>query len=332
MKMFTKVALVTAMAISANAMAAQMQSLDDEALSAATGQDGITLTINTSGITIDKLLIHDNDGLKTAANGGVLAVNSWDPAANAGAGGIVSTNLDLGGTETAGAIVLNDVALNLTGATTVKIDTDAGAGGTAPFLNIGLQTGTTTEISVDNIAVGVSGTAPGSTGTNRRGATDEVQILQSYGSAAADQIKIAVGQATMNIQLGHAPQGAMIVASGVITNGIEIKNLAIVDASVNGNAALTAAGYSNGGIGLDRIRITDANSADLSANAKINATNQGLLISMGDNIKKDIYIDAVRLGDVAGMAGGALATTKSNGALEVQGLDMGTSSILVSGH
>ena len=330
MKMFTKVALVTAMAISANAMAAQMQSLDDEALSAATGQDGITLTINTSGITIDKLLIHDNDGLKTAANGGVLAVNSWDPAANAGAGGIVSTNLDLGGTETAGAIVLNDVALNLTGATTVKIDTDAGAAGAAPFLNIGLQTGTTTQILVDNIAVGVSGTAPGSTGTNRRGATNEVTILQGY--TAANKIDVTVGQATMNIQLGHAPQGAMIVASGVITNGIEIKNLAIVDASVSGNAALTAAGYSNGGIGLDRIRITDANSADLSANAKINATNQGLLISMGDNIKKDIYIDAVRLGDVAGMVGGAAALTKSIGALEVQGLDMGTSSILVSGH
>ena len=37
MKMFTKLALVSSMAISANAMA--MQSMDDAALSAATGQD-----------------------------------------------------------------------------------------------------------------------------------------------------------------------------------------------------------------------------------------------------------------------------------------------------
>lgn len=313
MKLFTKIALVSAMALSANAMAAQLQALDDEALSATTGQDGITLKINTSGITIDKLLIHDNDGLQTAANGGVVVMNEWDPTTNS----IVATNLDLGGTQTAGAIVLNDVALNLTGDTVVKLDTDAGVGGTAPFLNIGLQTGTTTQILVDNIAVGVSGAIPTATGTNRRGATNEVTILQGY--SAAQKIDITLGQTAMNIQLGHAPQGAMIVASGTVANGINISNLAIVDSSSTGGGA----------IGIDRIRITDANSNDLSMSARINATTQGLEIDSTSSIKKDIYMSAVRLGDVAGMAAG---TTASIGAVEIQGMDMGTSKILVSGH
>lgn len=313
MKLFTKIALVSAMALSANAMAAQLQALDDEALSATTGQDGITLTINTSGITIDKLLIHDNDGLQTAANGGVVVMNEWDSAANS----IVATDVDLGGTETAGAIVLNDVALNLTGDTVVKLDTDAGAGGTAPFLNIGLQTGTTTQILVDNIAVGVSGTY-GTPASNRRGATNEVTILSGY--TAANKIDITLGQTSMNIQLGNTPQGAMILASGTVTNGIEIKNLAINDAS------------GGGAIGLDRIRITDANSGNLSANAKISATASGLLIDTGSTIDKDIYIEGVRFGALANMDASVTTRNASIGDVEIQGLNMGTSSILVSGH
>ncbi|PBV22677.1 DUF6160 family protein, partial [Pseudomonas aeruginosa] len=66
MKMFTKLALVSSLAISANAMA--MQSMDDAALSAATGQDGINIGIalGSGGITIDKLYLHYNDGLATS--------------------------------------------------------------------------------------------------------------------------------------------------------------------------------------------------------------------------------------------------------------------------
>ena len=133
MKMFTKLALVSSMAISANAMA--MQSMDDAALSAATGQDGINIGIGISKIEIDKVLIHDNDGL---------------------------TNTTLGGTSTAGAIVIQGNGTGLTAtkgvvitapmlnATTVDntralashnladltIDTDAGTGTNGAFLNV----------------------------------------------------------------------------------------------------------------------------------------------------------------------------------------------------
>lgn len=48
MKLFTKLALVSAVAMSSNAMA--MQAMDDAALSATTGQDGISI-----GIDADKI-------------------------------------------------------------------------------------------------------------------------------------------------------------------------------------------------------------------------------------------------------------------------------------
>ena len=62
---FTKLALAASVAFSANAMA--MQAMDDASLSATTGQDGINIGIGISKITIDKLFVHDNDGLSSTA-------------------------------------------------------------------------------------------------------------------------------------------------------------------------------------------------------------------------------------------------------------------------
>ena len=52
MKVFTKLALVSAVAISSNAMA--MQAMDDAALSSTTGQDGISIGIGISKVDIKK--------------------------------------------------------------------------------------------------------------------------------------------------------------------------------------------------------------------------------------------------------------------------------------
>lgn len=40
-----------------------MQAMDDASLGATTGQDGINIGIGISKIEIEKLYIHDNDGL-----------------------------------------------------------------------------------------------------------------------------------------------------------------------------------------------------------------------------------------------------------------------------
>lgn len=124
MKKFTKLVLATSVAFSANAMA--MQAMDDASLSETTGQDGISIGIGISKIEIEKLFIHDNDGLSSgstmkstgllsdasgvvyktgtlATNQGGAVVNintrtaSYDP---------VAKDVSLGGTGGAAAIVI----------------------------------------------------------------------------------------------------------------------------------------------------------------------------------------------------------------------------------
>ena len=286
MKLFTKLALVSAIAISGNVMA--MESLDDAALSAATGQDGISLTIKTDEITIDKLLIHDNDGLA----GGGFGVAAAD--------------------ATAGAIVVNDVSVKvatnaasqnaaLNGALAkVNIDTNGGTGagvnGNA-VLNINAQTNGI-DVTVGGIAVAKSNATASMVGA-RRGAGAETEIISG--------LNLTIGASDLNIQLGAQPQGAMIVASGTINDGIKINSLNLKD-TVGG-----------GTIAIGGLHVTTANNANLVLNTKIGVTTDGLSISStGSN---DIYIGSLAFGN-----------NKSIGSVEIQGLSMGTNSILVSGH
>lgn len=291
MKLFTKLALVSAIAISGNVMA--MESLDDAALSAATGQDGIDLTIKTSGITIDKVLVHDNDGLALTA------------ATNGG--------LNLGGTATAGAIVVNNVTVGVSATQAnplmagnlakVTIDTDGGATGNA-VLNINAKTNGI-DVGVGSIAVAASNATSAMVGA-RRGAGAETTII--------DNVNLTVGASELNIQLGAQPQGAMIVANGTIVGGITISSLNLVDSS------------SGGKIQVGGLKITSANSADLAVNTKIGVVNPAAGVTAGglsisSTGSNDIYIGSLAFGN-----------NKSIGSVEIQGLNMGTNSILVSGH
>lgn len=292
MKLFSKIALVSAMAISANAMA--LESMDDEALSAATGQDGITLTVITDGISIDKLLVHDNDGLSSTAT------------TNGGA--------PLGGTDTAGAIVVNGVTVGVSATAAnplfggalarVTIDTDAGVDGTNPFLNINMKNNGL-DIGVGSIAVGASNAVP--VAGARRGvvAGTETEIISG--------LDVTVGASELNIQLGAQPQGAMIVANGVIQGGVTINSLNLVDSATTGEIAISD------------LRITSAGSTDLAVDTAISVlpgsdpTGGGLAIS--SNGAKDLYIGSLALGNA-----------NSIGSIEIQGLDMGNNQLIVSGQ
>ena len=300
MKLFSKIALVSAMAISANAMA--LESMDDEALSAATGQDGITLTVVTDGISIDKLLIHDNDGLevgKTTAGG----------------------DYDLGGTGKAGAIVVNGVTVDVSATAAngalggalalVKIDTDAGLDGENPFLNINMINNGL-DIGVDSIAVGASNDVPVEGARRGVKAGTETEIISG--------LDITVGASELNIQLGAQPQGAMIVANGTIVGGVTINSLNLID--TRGTVTDTT---DDGTIAIGGLRITSENSNDLAVDTAISvlpdthASGGGLAIS--SNGAKDIYIDSIALGNA-----------NSIGSIEIQGLDMGNNQLIVSGH
>lgn len=354
MKMFTKLALVSSMAISANAMA--MQSMDDAALSAATGQDGINLGIGISKIEIDKVLIHDNDGLSTTATIGGGTTSPTNPAI-------------AGGKGLAGAIVVNDISIaapeevDANGVGTgnfdttrmlatgnladIRIDSDAGTGNTSTgtgtaFLNIAAKVSgldiSIGEIGVTASAGGNTGTA-GASGTGIRRGGDATNY-----NAILSGLTLKTGQMNANIQLGAAPQGAMIVLDTKMVGGLEIKDLGILDNSTKGATIATGVTTTAAGeIRLESIKVADASGTDLSVDAKVSVygpstANAGFLkiVTGTTSPGTDVYIKGVHLGS---------ATAASIGDVEVQGMrtyynpthtfgsgDVMGTAITVSGH
>ncbi|MCL5768608.1 MULTISPECIES: DUF6160 family protein [unclassified Acinetobacter] len=355
MKMFTKLALVSSMAISANAMA--MQSMDDAALSAATGQDGINIGIGISKIEIDKVLIHDNNGLDSLLNGGSAGTVFADQAAVDAynlANGTTLTLTDinpttvvagsLGGTGNAGAIVIKsdgksgsktenkgivieapvnaagnayDTTRKLTSGLLAElvIDTDAGNGtdngGNSAFLNVAAKV---SGLDIYIGEIGVSASNASVVGDVRRGNNSG-----NY-NAILSGLTLKTGKMDANIQLGAAPQGAMIVLNTTMSGGLEISNLGILDNSTKGKTVAIVSGTpvnttAAGEINLGSIKIKDANSGTtggLTMNAKVNvfgksAVNNGFLrittgsgttygqaLKAGDS--QDMYISTVKLG------------------------------------
>ncbi len=282
MKMFTKLALVSSMAISANAMA--MQSMDDAALSAATGQDGINIGIalDSTGISIDKLYLHDNDGLQT------------------------STNIT-GATGVAGAIAIDGITITQTGTGNLLdlvIDTDAGTSGEA-FLNIAASVG-----AVD-ISIGSIGVAP-SNGASLTDTTTAVRGVTGTPTEILTGLDLSLGAITANVQLGATPQGAMIKLDSTLEGGLTISNLGINDAAGGGQ------------IYLNNIYVRGDNATgDLDIDTDISVTNAGLRIQNNSNQGMNVYLEGVRLGS---------STAASIGDVEIQGLNVGQSTITISGH
>ena len=327
MKMFTKLALVSSMAISANAMA--MQSMDDAALSAATGQDGINIGIGISKIEIEKVLIHDNDGLGgTAANAGAIVIKSNGTGATAANGIVITAPMDATGTA-----VDNTRALTSHNLADLTIDTDKGTGTNGAFLNVAAAV---SGLDIYIGEIGVSGYNAASTTAVRRG-----NDAANYNTILSG-LTIKTGLTSANIQLGAAPQGAMIVLNTTMQGGLEIKNLGIVDSSTKtGTADGTTGNRAAGQIFLDSIKVSDASQANLTVNAAVSVvgkegSNNGYLrIITGSGAttpKTDMYIKGVHLGSQAAASIGdvevqGLQTYYFNGTANVQG-----SMITISGH
>lgn len=322
MKMFTKLALVSSMAISANAMA--MQAMDDAALSSATGQDGINIGIGTGlnadlatfmgsaaattkGILVEDLYVHDNDGLAaTAAFNGV----------------------NLGGKATAGAIHIDGLGLQVTAGAdnfdgtastnllNLKIDTDAGAttpaNSSTAFLNIGANVAAL-RVKVGAISIGASGAAPDLTGTNiRRGTlTGENTILTG--------LTLDMGKVAANVQLGATPQGAMVLVKSSLS-GLNITELGINDAAGGGK------------IYIDGLHVRGAGGGAIDVDLGISVKSTGLEITNNSTAGNDIYIKAVRLGNVDTTSLTTAQATASIGDVEVQGLKLGQTKITIAGY
>mgnify|MGYP003609889154 CR=1 FL=1 len=256
-----------------------MQAMDDAALSATTGQDGISIGIGISKVDIAKVHIFDGDGLAP--------------------GTLTAGQPGFGGTAKTGAITLNNVVVTANTASLlashnladVVIDTDAGGG--KPFLNVAAAV---SGLNIDlgkievNDATGTSGAYQVSTGS--------AEILSG--------LSLKTGKMNANIQLGNTPQGAMIKLQGAMTGGLQINDLALKDASTGGG------GY----VVLGGIKLNDTGSADLSLDGDVAVTPQGLAITAMKNAAgTDIYITKIQLGGGTGFIpkSGTVAATPGTG-------------------
>ena len=306
MKKFTKLVLVSSLAISANAMA--MQTMDDASLGATTGQDGINIGIGISKIEIEKLLIHDNDGLAatgvagTVGSGGtgtagaiVIKGNGIKDHANETKGIVVGANYDKNGVFLLASHNLVDL----------QIDSDAGAGGgSTAFINIAAQV-SGLDINIGEIGVTASKGAPGAGATSIRRGGDDANY-----NAILSGLAIKTGKINANIQLGAAPQGAMIKLDTVMSGGLEIKNLGILDSSTKTDKRAA------GEIFIESIKVADANSVDLTIKQNISVmgkddTSKGYIRMVSTSGAIDTYVKGIHLGS---------REATSMGDMEVQGL------------
>ena len=296
MKIITKLALVSSMAISANAMA--MQAMDDASLSAATGQDGLNIGIGISKIEIGKVFVHDNDGLATTSLGGTSTAGAIVIQGNGIAGDTLENHgIVIGANyDNAGAYLLPSRNL-----ADLQIDTDANGGNA--FINIAAQV-SGLDINIGQIGVVASADMPATGATSiRRGGTGTVNPILSG-------LSLKTGPMSANIQLGAAPQGAMIQLSATMVGGLEIKNLGILD---NSTKTTTRAA---GEIFVESIKVADANSLDLTLNQKISVigeegANKGYIRMISTSGAHDTYVKGVHLGS---------RNAASIGDVEVQGM------------
>lgn len=355
MKLFTKLALVSAVAVSGSAMA--MESMDDSALSSTTGQEGITVGLAMDHITIGSLYIHDNDGLAV----GTAAVVA-DPTANPPVlAKPASPTYGLGGTGKAGAITITGTGYNgslAAGASqkeqdahalklrTVTNGIDIKANPGTGFKNIVLLNGTTpvlAQLDIDsdagtaadggaflNIAAKVSGLdiAIGKIGVAKSNAKQTSGAVRGIETGTNNVIlsglNLKTGQTSANIQLGATPQKTMINITGVMTDGLTIEDLGIVD-----NAG-------KGQITLGSLHIADNGGTDLSTNAKVSVVPAGLEITALASAT-DMYIGGVSLSGSKNVAANTWTAGPSIGDIEVRNMAISHNGvagaiIYVSGH
>ncbi|WP_168461251.1 DUF6160 family protein [Acinetobacter sp. A1] len=311
MKKFTKLALVSSIALTTNAMA--MQAMDDTALSATTGQDGLSIGIGISKVEIEKLFIHDNDGLAAKGAAGDLGFGGTGTA-----GAIVIKGNGQGDTATKGVVIganyddAGKYLLDSRNLADLVIDTDAGTGANGAFINVAAQV-SGLDIQIGEIGVTASG---------EQGVGDNADSIRRGGvdtnyNAILSGLTLKTGKMDANIQLGAAPQGAMIKLDTTMVGGLEIKNLGILDNSTK------SADRAAGEIFIESIKVTDATKKDLTLKQDISIigkddASNGYIQIISHGGAKDNYIKGIHLGSYDRTAG-AVQTT-SIGDMEIQGL------------
>lgn len=186
--------LLIALCIMASNKVLAFQILDDNSLSQISGQDGITITLNTNQITADRVIWTDHDGLEPIG-GDSFGVS----------------------TPTAGSVVLGNGTLGnqfkMSGGTT-KIIIDADGGGNS-LLNINVQLPENLSIETGKIYTAVK--------DNNNQLINQIQIM--------DNMTIGLSGLNMNLQLGAPAQGGFLKIFGVVDSGILISNVRLISSA-----------------------------------------------------------------------------------------------------
>ncbi len=247
---FKKLALAAAVA-AAPMSALALEPMQDAALSDVTGQDGISISLNTD--LVANLIIHDTDGYGATHTG-------------------------------AGALVLNGFGIDTAGGNiTLAIDAgDTAATGTAPVLNVAVGIPNNTVVSLGSLDVANS---------NRDNASGWGVDTTAQVTGVLDLGTVTLGSTNMNIQLGSEPQGNMIVLDTTITGGITLNNFAINDSNSGGSIAMGSLAVldTNGGTDLTVDVGVDATATGLAvtvnqlgAGTSTTAANNGIDVRITD--------------------------------------------------
>lgn len=196
---FKKNLLVAAMGLGLPFAAGAVEVLDEDALDAVTGQDGISIEISMD-MLVDAI-VHDTDGFAGQLNDGAIVIEGMQ--VTTAAGNPVTVNIDAGDSVAAGA-------------------------GT-PALNI--------EVDISGATVITTGTL--SVANSQRDNAGAWGYESGTAALILDNSTITLGDTTLNIQLGNEPQGHMVVLDTVITGGVAVSNLGVSDSGATHNGKIT---------------------------------------------------------------------------------------------
>jgi len=225
-----------------------MQPMDDQSLSAMTGQDGLTIGVQAN-VQFNQLAIIDNDGL---SYGGYTSPSYTNRA------GLVIAGV--AGQSTAAPVKVT--GLNGTAETTLGfkafVDTDAGTAATGgAFANIALAfNSNVTGIRISPFSIYTAGSGSLS---NLNGSTYTRNSIFSSGTLLKSDVKellrvggidivFASNKPSMNIQMGAAPQGHMVMFDGAIESicgtGTGCNIMLVSDYATPGNSTTAPVGAS----------------------------------------------------------------------------------------
>jgi len=353
MKALKKLALVSAVSmISAGAFA--MEAMDDESMSAATGQDGITILIAPgakTGTQLAALGVSDatmasidvagvvNNGATqgVGTNGAFKGLSIRQVVIHDDDGWVAANGGTAGTTDNSGAIVIGNgnasdstvVFADDTTPISVLIDAvgDHDNNGTdSAMLNVRIST-PTLAIKVGSVSVADSNAVAGATT-----ATDTDGTAYDNDLKIMNDMTLILGATTINVQLGNETQGGMIAVNAAITGGLTINNLSLND--VNSGGSITASS----------LKLIDATAAfadgtNLTANVIVNAVST---IGGADTLG-GLVVALVGLGGAGGVnmtlndqfLGNATAANQDAanlGDIQIKGLDLAGTQLIIRGH